>query len=50
MFEVCAQSVEGGFAGRRDRQSDSGRYLDACLRDKVKLQRAHGGCLGDERR
>jgi hypothetical protein len=30
--------------------SDSGRYLDACLRDKVKLQRAHGGCLGDERR
>jgi hypothetical protein len=24
--------------------------FDACLRDKVKLQRAHGGCLGDERR
>ena len=33
-----------------DRQSGSGRYLDACLRDKVKLQRAHGGCLGDKRR
>ena len=24
--------------------------LDACLRDTVKLQRAHGGCLGNERR
>ena len=30
--------------------SDSGCQLDACLRDMVKLQRAHGGCLGDERR
>jgi hypothetical protein len=30
--------------------SDSGRHLDACLRGTVKLQRAHGGCLGDERR
>ena len=24
--------------------------LDACLRGTVKLQRAHGGCLGDQRR
>jgi hypothetical protein len=32
------------------RRSDSGHQLDACLRDKVKLQRAYGGCLGDERR
>jgi hypothetical protein len=32
------------------RQSDSERELNACLRDKVKLQRAHGGCLGNERR
>ena len=32
------------------RQSDSGYQFDACLRDKVKLQRAHGGCSGDERR
>jgi hypothetical protein len=34
----------------RVRQSDSGYQFDACLRDKVKLQRAHGGCSGDERR
>jgi hypothetical protein len=33
------------------RHSDSGYELNACLRDnKVKLQRAHGGCLGNERR
>jgi hypothetical protein len=32
------------------RHSNSERELNACLRDKVKLQRAHGGCLGDERR
>ena len=32
------------------RQSNSGRKLDACLRGTVKLRRAHGGCLGDERR
>ena len=31
-------------------RSDSGHQLDACLRDMVKLQRAHGGYLGDERR
>jgi hypothetical protein len=31
-------------------RSESVHQLDACLRDKVKLQRAHGGCLGDERR
>src|SRR5215472_16228808 len=24
--------------------------LDACLRGTVKLRRAHGGCLGDQRR
>ena len=34
----------------RIRHSNSERELNACLRDKVKLQRAHGGCLGDERR
>ena len=26
------------------------RELDACLRDTVKLERAHGGCLGSQRR
>src|SRR5512139_1655799 len=26
------------------------RALDACLRGTVKLRRAHGGCLGNERR
>ena len=31
-------------------RSDSGLQLNACLRDKVKLQRAYGGCLGDKRR
>ncbi len=30
--------------------SSSGRELDACLRGTVKLRRAHGGCLGDQRR
>ena len=34
----------------RVRHSNSERELNACLRDKVKLQRAHGGCLGDKRR
>ena len=34
----------------RVRQSDSGYQFDACLRDKVKLTRAHGGCSGNERR
>ena len=32
------------------RISSSGRELNACLRGTVKLRRAHGGCLGDERR
>ena len=35
---------------QRVRFSDSGCQLNACLRSTVKLQRAHGGCLGDERR
>ncbi len=26
------------------------RDLDACLRDKAKLQRAYGGCLGNQKR
>ena len=30
--------------------ASSGRELDACLRGTVKLRRAHGGCLGDQRR
>ena len=34
----------------RVRRSDSEHQLNACLRDKVKLRRAHGGCLGNERR
>ena len=34
----------------RLRLSNSGREFDACLRGTVKLQRAHGGCLGDQRR
>ena len=48
MFEFARRAVEVSFL--KISSSDSGRYLDACLRDKVKLQRAHGGCLGDERR
>src|ERR1041384_8861824 len=32
------------------RSSSSERKLDACLRGTVKLRRAHGGCLGDQRR
>ena len=49
--EGCPECTNRASGQRsRDRPSDSGRYLDACLRDKVKLQRAHGGCLGDERR
>jgi hypothetical protein len=32
------------------RESSSGRGLDACLRGTVKLRRAHGGCLGSQRR
>jgi hypothetical protein len=32
------------------RQSNSEREFDACLRGTVKLRRAHGGCLGDQRR
>ena len=32
------------------RSSNPACELDACLRDTVKLQRAHGGCLGKERR
>ena len=35
---------------RRARSTSSGCELNACLRGTVKLQRAHGGCLGDERR
>ena len=27
-----------------------GASFDACLRGTVKLRRAHGGCLGDQRR
>ena len=34
----------------RVRQSDSGYQFDACLRDKVKLRRAYGECLGSQRR
>ena len=37
-------------AERQVHRSDSGFQLNACLRDKVKLQRAYGGCLGDKRR
>src|SRR5688572_33012245 len=39
-----------GFRVRSIRRSDSEHQLDACLRNWVKLQRAHGGCLGDQRR
>jgi hypothetical protein len=34
----------------KTRSSDSERQLNACLRSTDKLLRAHGGCLGDERR
>ena len=32
------------------RSSNPARELDACLRDKVKLRRAYGECLGSQRR
>ena len=32
------------------RKSNPACELDACLRDTVKLERAHGGCLGSQRR
>jgi hypothetical protein len=35
---------------KRTRPSNAGREFDACLRGTVKLRRAHGGCLGDQRR
>ena len=31
-------------------QRTLGASFDACLRGTVKLRRAHGGCLGDQRR
>ena len=35
---------------RGSRESNPACELDACLRDKVKLQRAYGECLGSQRR
>ncbi len=35
---------------RAIRSSNPACELDACLRGTVKLQRAHGGCLGNEKR
>jgi hypothetical protein len=32
------------------RTLDSNARYETCLRDTVKLERAHGGCLGVERR
>jgi hypothetical protein len=51
-IRVCNVGVKEIAAGARteSRQSNSGRELDACLRGTVKLRRAHGGCLGDQRR
>ena len=37
-------------AGTGAPRSDSWHQLNTCLRGMVKLQRAHGGCLGDEKR
>ena len=48
LYRVLSASVAR--RANDNRRSDSGRQLDACLRGTVKLQRAHGGCLGDERR
>jgi hypothetical protein len=51
--KTCRESQENSCERRvytRLRLSNSGREFDACLRGTVKLQRAHGGCLGDQRR
>ena len=48
---VWSNDLERSCAGDyRVRQSDSGYQFDACLRDKVKLRRAYGECLGSQRR
>jgi hypothetical protein len=52
--EVLASRVNAQ-DDQRDRESESrssnpARELDACLSDMVKLERAHGECLGNERR
>ena len=36
--------------GARGSTLESRARLEACLRDKAKLQRAYGGCLGSQRR
>jgi hypothetical protein len=47
--EVCRlEGVSRTYAAFRN--SNPACELDACLRDKVKLRRAYGGCLGSQRR
>jgi hypothetical protein len=43
-------AISGSSAGFMSRKSNPAHMLDACLRDKVKLERAYGGCLGSQRR
>ena len=43
-------NVKGAHNGDDFRKSNPARELEACLRDKAKLQRAYGGCLGSQRR
>ena len=43
--EVCIAASDGDSRVELRVQS-----FDACLRGTVKLRRAHGGCLGDQRR
>jgi hypothetical protein len=47
---VAIVSATKGRNGGSSRESNPARDLEACLRDKVKLQRAYGGCLGSQRR
>jgi hypothetical protein len=49
----CRHSVQDKAADARPEMfviTNTGREFDACLRGTVKLRRAHGGCLGDQRR
>src|SRR5215831_2815247 len=56
MIVARVPNVSDGPGNMRERKGfqlsrvESRARLEACLRDKVKLQRAYGGCLGSQRR
>src|ERR1700730_13981222 len=55
MYAIRSESEGTGITKKgalryRLSQVESRARLEACLRDKVKLQRAYGGCLGSQRR